>query len=476
MNIAVFSTDAVQGGAARAMRRLVAGLRQRGHRVDVFCLASGGDLVDAIGVHPVADATARTAAWFLSGPYVGNRRTPVSNTYFSAQAVGCALAEIPELTGYDILNVHWVAEFLSAGGLAALARIGPPVVFTLHDMAPFTGGCHYAAGCEGFAAACRPCPQLRGDPLRLTARVIASKREGLNHPNVAAVSPSHWLAEEARRSGVFARERVHVLPNAVEADVFTPTDRLAARAAFGLRPEDRVLLCGAHHAGEKRKGFDFLVPILRAVCEDPRGDRLRDDGRLVLTSFGSAAPELALPGVTLHDLGYIADDRRLALAYAAADVVVVPSREDNLPNIMLESLACGTPVAAFAIGGIPDVVIDGVNGRLAPPFDTTALARGIVDLVTEPGEWRGAARRTIEDGYSLKRQAGAYEALFAEMLTASGWRARPIRLAVGCRVDVPLRADPPFGSLAAKPALGCLGGLRRLFRSGRALRRRFRAV
>lgn len=448
MRVAVLSKDPARGGAPRAMRRLIRGLRERGHRVDLFCLDHDADPAGSVGVRPVAEPGAEDAAWFFPGPYVGARRTALSNTVFTAQTVGCALAEVPVLRRYDVINVHWVAEFLSADGLTALARLGPPVVFTLHDMAPFTGGCHYSAGCEGYAAGCTPCPQLSGDPLGVTARVLEGKRAGLARPNVAAASPSVWLAEAARRSGVFAGGGVHVLPNALETDLFVPAAKADAKRAFGLDPEDRVLLFGAYHVGERRKGFEHLTAMLRHMREDGRGRALLDAGRLTVATFGLAAPELSEQGVRLHDLGYIGDDRRLAAAYAAADAVVLPSLEDNQPNIMLEAMACGTPVAGFAIGGLPDVVEDGVNGRLAAPFDPAALARAVLDLVADPAVAAAcgrAARRTIEAGFTLGHQAERYEALFAAMLEESGWRAEAGEgAAAGGTVAAPLRVDAAF--------------------------------
>ncbi|ALJ39507.1 glycosyltransferase (plasmid) [Azospirillum brasilense] len=450
MKIAVLSKDPARGGAPRAMRRLIRGLRARGHRVDLFCLDHDADPSGSVGIRPLADPDSEAAAWFFGDHYIAPRRTALSNTVFTAQTVGCALADLPVLSRYDVLNVHWVAEFLSAEGFGALARLGPPVVLTLHDMAHFTGGCHYAAGCTGYTDGCTPCAQLSDDPLGVTGRVLAAKRAALARPNVAAVSPSVWLAGEARRSRVFAEGRVHTIANALETDVFTPADKAAAKRAFGIDPDDRALLFGAYHAGERRKGFEHLTAMLSHLRGDPRGRALLEAGRLSVMTFGHAAMELAEQGVRLHDLGYIGDDRRLAAAYAAADAVVLPSLEDNQPNIMLEAMACGTSVVAFAVGGMPDLMEDGVNGRLATPFDAAALARAVLDTVADPATaaaWGREARRRIEEGFTLDHQAGRYEALFRAMLEESGWRpADGPLLSAGDRVPAPLRVDDTFAS------------------------------
>jgi len=424
VRIAVFSAESSGSGAARAMRRLVAGLTKRGHHVDLLVPADGKAPASAIQFLAEDDAPeAMALARFVEDYYIPRRRSPLSDTLFSAQSRGYDLGRFDWLRSYDVLNLHWVQNFLNPEAIAGLMNIGRPVVFTLHDMAPFTGGCHYAAGCDGYAGDCAPCPQLNDDALELPRAQLALKRRAYARPHVAAVAPSRWLAGAAARSGVFAAGSVHHLWNSVETDVFRPLDPGKARAAFGIDPDARTILFGAYHNSERRKGFRHLLAAIRRLRLRPEIGRLLDDGRLKILIFGQATPEMAEEGLPVVDLGYVVEDEKLTQAYNAATLVVLPSLEDNQPNILLEAMACGTPVVSFAVGGMVDVIKDGINGRLAPAFDIAALAQAMFQLLMDPAQAAalGAeARRDMVEHAALDVQARNYEALFEKMMASPG--------------------------------------------------------
>jgi glycosyltransferase involved in cell wall biosynthesis len=424
MRIAMLSSESAVGGAARAMRRLALGLTKRGHEVDILQLAGRPATAEAIRFEPAPGWPDGAAlADFVDAHYIPRRRTPLSDTLFTAQSRGLDLSQVSWLRGYDVLNLHWVQFFLNPECIARLIGLGRPVVLTLHDMAGFTGGCHYSAGCEGYAEECAPCPQLNDDVCELPRALLAAKRQIFTRPNVAAVAPSRWLAAAAARSQVFAPGAVQQLWNSVETDLFRPGDRPAIRAGFGIGPEVRTILFGANNNGERRKGFRHLTAAMRRLRLEPEFDELARAGRLKILLFGQATPEIAEQGLPVLDLGFIADDRKLAEAYNAADLAVLPSLDDNQPNILLEAMACGTPVVAFAVGGLPDVIRDKANGRLVAPFDVLAFARAILDLLLAPaeaGRLGEAARRDIVGQAALDVQAAHYEALFERMLAARG--------------------------------------------------------
>ena len=207
MRIAVFSAESSGSGAARAMRRLAAGLAKRGHHVDLLLPADRRAPASAIQFLAEDDAPEALAlSRFVEDYYIPRRRSPLSDTLFSAQSRGYDLGRLDWLRSYDVLNLHWVQNFLNPEAIARLVDMGRPVVFTLHDMAPFTGGCHYSAGCDGYAHDCAPCPQLNDDACELPRAQLALKRLAYARPNVAAVAPSRWLAGAAARSGVFPAE------------------------------------------------------------------------------------------------------------------------------------------------------------------------------------------------------------------------------------------------------------------------------
>jgi glycosyltransferase involved in cell wall biosynthesis len=424
MRIALLSSESAVGGAARAMHRLALGLGRAGHEVDILQLDGRPGIPEAIRFAAAPGAPeGATLADFVDGHYLPRRRTPLSDTLFTAQSRGLDLSQVGWLRGYDVLNLHWVQFFLNPESIARLIGLGRPVVMTLHDMSGFTGGCHYSAGCEGYTEACSPCPQLNEDVCALPRALLAAKRQIFARPNVMAVAPSRWLAEAAARSQVFAPGAVHNFWNSVETELFCPGDRQAIRAGLGIGPEVRTILFGANNNGERRKGFRHLMAAMRRLRLEPGFDALLREGRLKILIFGQATPEIAEEGLPVLDLGLIADDRKLAEAYNAADLVALPSLDDNQPNIMLEAMACGTPVVAFAIGGMPDVIRDQENGRLVAAFDVPAFARAILHLLLTPAEGSrlGAiARRDIVAQAALEVQAARYEALFERMLTARG--------------------------------------------------------
>ncbi len=423
MKIAILSTDGGGGGAPRAMRRLASGLIARGHDIDIIQLTAEHASPNAIIVEPEGTAPdGIDCAKFIDCDYLNARRTKASNTFFSLQPTGFDFSSLIADGDYDAVNIHWTNFLLNPETAAPVIALGKPVVFTLHDMGHFTGGCHYSAGCEGYESTCSPCPQLADDSLGMTSSLIAAKRASYRKANVAAVAPSHWLAARAQRSGVFEETSVHRISNSVEVDLFCPADKAEARRRLGLEPTGRYILFGAHHADERRKGLDLLIEAIRRLKSEAEWAHLDSEPGLGLLVFGQATGEVLALGIPVRSFGFVSDDHLLATIYNAADLVVLPSLEDNQPNIMMEAMAVGVPVVSFAVGGMNDVILDGRNGRLVDPYDIGALARAILDLIVAPAtasELGRAARQDMLDQAKPDHQASRYEALF-DSLRGSG--------------------------------------------------------
>lgn len=422
MKVTHLSTHDWTGGAARAASRLHTGLREIG--VDSTMLIQEGVARSSAAQRARRPARGRKALWDLLQKHCcATNRTALSATYFSAPIPGTDIATHVAVRGADVLHLHWVTRFLAPSALAALARRGRPLVWTLHDQRPFTGGCHYSAGCRGYESTCAPCPQLRDDPFSLPARVLAAQRAALPPDRAVVVTPSRWLAGCARRSACFADARIEVIPNGVDTNVFTPADRRAARAELGLPMAGFQILFGADSGKEPRKGAASLASALRILAEKPAA---RDSIRLL--SFGEPSPLFDSTGLPLHHLGYLDRDDELARAYRAADVFVLPSLEDNLPNTMLEALACGTPVVGSNIGGIPDLVVEGETGRLFPANDSAAIASALLDLIEHPqhcAELGAAGARMIRERFQVRHQAERCLALYRSLVPGEASVAQP---------------------------------------------------
>jgi glycosyltransferase involved in cell wall biosynthesis len=309
--------------------------------------------------------------------------TTTNSVLHTFDEVGADIVGDLNASNADILNLHWIAGLLS---IRDIARLRKPIVWTLHDMWAFCGGEHYSPDLQdarfrvGYLMNNRA-PGERGPDLNRQTWEI--KRRAWSHQRFTIVSPSHWLAECANHSLLLSNMPVHVIPNPIDTkSAWQPAPQQRARAALKLPLDRRLILMGAvGGVSDPRKGGDLLRETLSHVAAQAHVG-------IDLMVYGQEASisDMSWP-YPVHWLGEIQDDRLLALACAAADVVIVPSRQDNLPNAAIEAQACGTPVVAFKIGGMPDIVAHKENGWLADPFDTVDMALGII-WILESGDRR----------------------------------------------------------------------------------------
>jgi hypothetical protein len=319
-------------------------------------------------------------------------------------------------------------------------------------MNPFTGGCHFSAGCNGFRHRCGNCPQIAGSADDdITAKTLEMKRQLYAGLNLHVVAPSRWLSDEAQRSIAFAEAASHqVIPYSLDTKRYSPVDRIAARRALNLDPEKKIVLFGAASIGNRRKG---LHELLEAWADLP-ADSVQG------LMFGSGeAPVIGDGQAPIKHLGFIGEPEQLRLAYSAADVFVLPSLEDNLPQTGLEAMSCGTPVVAFDAGGIPDYVRPGKTGLLSPAGEAKGLAAQIRALLDHP-EWRERMGRTAREvmvrEYSQAVESARYTQLLESILegATAGGRDR-----ASVSVDFPL--TKPVGTFigagSAKSSHGAAG-------------------
>lgn len=328
------------------------------------------------------------------------------------------LAEI----GPTAINVHNLHAARWGPDLVTACTRHAPTVWTLHDMWSFTGRCAYSYDCEKFIDGCdASCPTPREYPA-LEPEYIAdaweSRRRIFNSSeDLAAVTPSRWLARKAQE-GLWRDHLVETIPNGVPLETFCPKNRMEARKALDVNPDVPVVLLPPAVAIQKRKGSRIIHEILDKIETRP----------LSLLTFGRARPPEPPAGVELHALGYV-DERIQAEAYSAASLYMHPAPVDNLPNVVLEAMACGTPSVAFDIGGVSDMVRAGQTGWLVDHYDADPMARTVDEALAEVSSGRTlreSCRAVAEDEYNLSKMSQEYVALFESMAAPGPSERSPV--------------------------------------------------
>ena len=409
------STVGNAGGAGRAAFRLHQGLTRLGHESLVL---AGHPIGLAPGVeHLSGSLTSKTS---LIDAAIGRIGQPLDQLFGLGRwswRDSWRIADLDAFKHADVVNVHNVhGGYFNVRALGHLSRF-KPVVWTLHDMWALTGHCAYAYGCDRWQEGCHTCPLLRGEGRRVVepaATVLDRTRAAWNMKRslyrtaaLHVVTPSRWLECLVHQSILQSAQTVQCIPYGIDLDRFRLMEQAAAREALGLSREARVVFFSADLLQSPRKGAEYLIDAL--------GQLKRTDGTWLLTS--GEGPDLGttpLP-VQVRSLGYQNDERRQQLALAAADICVSPTLADNLPLVLLESLASGTPVVAFDVGGISEIVRHGRTGYLARDRDVADLARGI-ELFLYSDALRGQAartcRRVAEQEFALELAATRYVAVY----------------------------------------------------------------
>jgi len=293
--------------------------------------------------------------------------------FFSTAIAGIPIGSLLTGRDADIVHLHWMGDgFLSVGQVAAMRR---PLVWTMRDMWPFTGGCHYTVGCERYFDGCGQCPILGSEHTADLSRFNAWRKMGFRKERIRLVAISSWLAECAARSAVFRDWPITVIPNSVDTRLYRPIDKYIARRVLGLQEDAVIVAFGAVSVGDVRKGAAYLADAMRKL----QGTKVQ---YLVFGKGGSHLRALVgdLEG-RIHFLGSLQDDISLMLAYAAADTFVAPSTQEAFGKTIIEAMACGRPVVAFDATGPKDIIAHGSDGYLAKLFDAEDLVQGILWVV-----------------------------------------------------------------------------------------------
>ena len=414
MKILNLNYSDINGGAARAAYRIHHALRSSG--IDSQMLVN----VAALGDWTVQGPTSKWAkAISRIRPQLA---TPWRKLLHTGNPIIHSPAVVPSrwperinVSDADTVHLHWVqGEMLS---IADIARIRKPIVWTLHDMWAFCGAEHLAwdnRWRDGYRRDNRPAHESGFDLNRYTWQ---RKCKHWRRP-LQIVCPSQWLADCVRASALMHEWPVVVVPNPINTGRWQRIDQRLARQLLGLAQDCPLLLFGAIGGGSAHhKGFDLLLAALAYLRSEPSLQNLQ------LVVFGQLAPQSPPPlGFPVHYTGHLHDDLSLRALYSAADLMVVPSRQDNLPNTAVEAHACGTPVVAFRTGGLPDIVADRVTGALAEPFEPASLAAAIRWVLEDPQRRIGlghAARQRAERLWAPARVAGMYAEAYGQVIKRS---------------------------------------------------------
>lgn len=410
MKILIVNTYDISGGAARAAYRLHKALQSIGVESQMLVQTKTSADITVVGPktnvqRSISSLRLRLDAFPLKY-YKNKTMTLFSPAWLPFSHI---IKKINE-SDADVVHLHWITHGMMR--IEDLAKIKKPIVWSLHDMWAFTGGCHYASDCGKFANHCETCPAL-GSKRRndLSHRVFTRKVKAFSKiPYLTVVGLSRWLADCAKNSTLLAEKNIVNLPNPIDTHIFKPLKKKIARDLLDLPQDKKLVLFGADGATtDLRKGFAELSTATHLI---------KSTG-VELLLFGSGhpvnSPDLGFPA---HYLGHIPGDLSLRILYSAADVMVVPSLQENLSNAIMESLACGTPVVAFDVGGNNDMIDHKKNGYLATPHDPKSLAEGI-DLVLNyhsPRDLSLNARLKVMETFEATLVARQYVELYEDVL------------------------------------------------------------
>jgi glycosyltransferase involved in cell wall biosynthesis len=408
------------GGAGRACLRLSNALNEIGvdSKVLVYYKFGNHTAIDTLSNNIFSKAGAIfniMAERYLAKIFVKALKTP-----FSLQWFGRSILNHKDVKTADVIHIHWINHgFLSPKFLAQLDELEKPIVWTFHDSNAFTGGCHVRYSCEHFHQQCGDCPLLRFSGKNdISHKNWLRKQKAYSELNFHIVAPSKWMAASVKHSSLLGVRKITVIPNTIEINIFKPYVKAEAKKILKIPAHHFVLMSGFMPSkNDKHKGTQFLIDALNELASRPE----IDNQLIELVIFGNK-DEKNMPEFPFKTtfLGTINKDDHLAKCYAAADAFITPSLEDNLPNTVMESLACATPVIAFTTGGIPDMVNHLENGYLASYQSATDLADGIEWLFLNENKEavQKEARRTILNQFAPTIIATKHVELYQSLINA----------------------------------------------------------
>ena len=379
--ILLLSTSDQTGGAAVAASRLMHALKRQGVEVKMLVRDKRTDNPDVVSLNGKRWNKVFNwvrFVWERLVIFICNRFSKKNLFQVSIDNTGTDISRHQMVQQADVIHLHWINQgMLSIQDIKGLISLGKPIVWTLHDMWPATSICHYAADCKQYQSTCQHCPMLIGHPLWNLARQTFQKKQDAGFSKIHFIGCSRWIVSVCQESALLRDAQFRAIPNPIDTTVFHPYSKQEIRERKGLPTDKKLVLFAAAKVSDARKGAGYLVDACQLIADK------RNDVEILL--MGGHAEELqALLPIKAHALGYLSSPKDIAEVYASADAFVTPSLEDNLPNTLMESLACGTPCVGFRTGGIPEMIEHKKNGYVAEYGSAEDLARGIQWVLDYP--------------------------------------------------------------------------------------------
>lgn len=420
MKVLFINTSDYTGGAAIAAQRLLNALKGEGIEVKMLCR-------DRVLQDEREEMVYLKPSFRLRLKFILERLEIFLQNRFSRENLfaidtahyGNQVTELPEFKEADIIHLHWTNQaMLSLKDLEEILKSGKHIVWTMHDMWPFTGICHHADTCTRWTAECGQCRLMKHPNKKdLSHSVFLKKKKVYSKGKIDFVACSNWLKSLAVQSPLLEGQRVCSIPNPIDTQFYVPAGsentpvRNEICRSLKLPSEKYLLLFTAYKVTDVNKGIDYLIESITLLCEEH--PELRNKIALVLTGRESDAvrDDFKIP---VYSMGYVKDEKTMLRLYQAANLLLMPTLMDNLPNTIVEAMSCGTPCVAFNVGGLSQMIDNETNGYLAECRNSLDFAHGIAKLLTSPSYpalCRNARTKAVQS-YSEKSVADRFITLY----------------------------------------------------------------
>ena len=423
MRVLIVNTSERNGGAAVAANRLMEALNNHGVKAKMLVRDKQSDSLTVVGLQ---------GKWWQQWCFLWERLVIFCHLHFSRKHLfeldiantGTDITRLPEFREADIIHLHWINQgMLSLGIIRKILNSGKPVVWTMHDIWPATAICHLTLGCNKFKTGCHHCKYLpgNGSTRDLSAKIWRRKQHLLDGQSITFVACSRWLEAEAKMSALLNGQKVTNIPNSIDISIYKVGNRSEARQRLGLPTDKQVILFVSQRVTNLNKGMEYLIEACNQLAS--QHPEMKETTAVAILG-GHAEDVVAELPFEAYPLGYVSEEYRIADVYRAANVFVLPSLSENLPNTIMESMACGIPCVGFKVGGIPEEIDHLKNGYVAAYRNAEDLARGIRWILCEADydSLSASAVKKVSRCYSQQSVALKYTEIYNEAIAQKDYK------------------------------------------------------